>query len=519
MLALRLAIFDHLVDLRPRRGAALDRATQRHPLDRRRHDAGRHRGIRRGGRRLTAAGSGDALHRPLPDPQPGHHRRLAGPCRSGRRVPGGGAGPRRRARGAVTRRAAHHPRRRGSSQGTWTTALADDEVLRRRRVPGVGGPLRLRRRGAGPAPRRLRPRRSRGGRPARRRRRGRPLRDRPARPRLHARASHDRRDRGGRRDGARRRRPPRSVRTPWPPAGRRSRQTCTPRPSTGPAAATLVERAWNRAVEEALGCLRPRSSCSQRPARRARVEPRLTLADFIRERCHLTGTHLGCEHGVCGACTVLLDGDAVRACLVFAVQADGAEVTTIEGMTGPDGELSPVPGRVPRPPRAAVRVLHPGLRGVRHRVPPGPPEPDRPGDPGGALRQPVPLHRVPGHPASHPGRRRRRTRAQAADDLDGEVGAGGRLGRRPCRPACGPASASPRGDLGLMMSCSTRRAPRPTRRSRGRCRRRPRSGAPPPSRAGPSSPSAPSTISAFSSRPASWRIRASIWPWWSLATW
>jgi aerobic carbon-monoxide dehydrogenase small subunit len=77
-------------------------------------------------------------------------------------------------------------------------------------------------------------------------------------------------------------------------------------------------------------------------ARRGRVEPRLTLADFIRERCHLTGTHLGCEHGVCGACTVLLDGDAVRACLVFAVQADGAEVTTVEGMSGPDGDLSPV---------------------------------------------------------------------------------------------------------------------------------------------------------------------------------
>jgi carbon-monoxide dehydrogenase small subunit len=77
-------------------------------------------------------------------------------------------------------------------------------------------------------------------------------------------------------------------------------------------------------------------------ARRARVEPRLTLADFIRERCHLTGTHLGCEHGVCGACTILLDGQAVRSCLVFAVQADGAEVTTIEGLSGPDGELSTV---------------------------------------------------------------------------------------------------------------------------------------------------------------------------------
>jgi carbon-monoxide dehydrogenase small subunit len=76
-------------------------------------------------------------------------------------------------------------------------------------------------------------------------------------------------------------------------------------------------------------------------ARRVAVEPRLTLADLLRERCRLTGTHLGCEHGVCGACTVLLDGRAVRACLVFAVQADGCEVTTIEGLSE-DGELSDI---------------------------------------------------------------------------------------------------------------------------------------------------------------------------------
>ena len=73
----------------------------------------------------------------------------------------------------------------------------------------------------------------------------------------------------------------------------------------------------------------------------ARVEPRLTLADFLRERCHLTGTHLGCEHGVCGACTVLLDGEAVRSCLVFAVQATGAELTTIEGIAPGDGVVDP----------------------------------------------------------------------------------------------------------------------------------------------------------------------------------
>ncbi len=72
------------------------------------------------------------------------------------------------------------------------------------------------------------------------------------------------------------------------------------------------------------------------------VESRITLADFLRERCGLTGTHLGCEHGVCGACTVLVDGAAVRSCLMFAVQADGCEVTTVEGIASPDGTLSPV---------------------------------------------------------------------------------------------------------------------------------------------------------------------------------
>ena len=71
------------------------------------------------------------------------------------------------------------------------------------------------------------------------------------------------------------------------------------------------------------------------------VEPRVTLADFLRDRLRLTGTHLGCEHGVCGACTVLLDGEAVRSCLLFAVQADGHAVTTVEGLAG-EGERSPL---------------------------------------------------------------------------------------------------------------------------------------------------------------------------------
>ena len=66
-------------------------------------------------------------------------------------------------------------------------------------------------------------------------------------------------------------------------------------------------------------------------------EPRKTLADFVREDLGLTGTHLGCEHGVCGACTVLVDGEPVRSCLMLAVQANGLRITTVEGLAGEDG--------------------------------------------------------------------------------------------------------------------------------------------------------------------------------------
>lgn len=72
------------------------------------------------------------------------------------------------------------------------------------------------------------------------------------------------------------------------------------------------------------------------------VEPRRTLADALREDCRLTGTHLGCEHGVCGACTVLLDGQPARACLVFAVQCEGISIRTVEGLAPDDETLHPV---------------------------------------------------------------------------------------------------------------------------------------------------------------------------------
>jgi len=66
------------------------------------------------------------------------------------------------------------------------------------------------------------------------------------------------------------------------------------------------------------------------------VESRLLLGDFLRENLNLTGTHFGCEHGVCGACTVLLNGQSIRSCLMFAVQADGREITTVEGLGDPE---------------------------------------------------------------------------------------------------------------------------------------------------------------------------------------
>jgi len=72
------------------------------------------------------------------------------------------------------------------------------------------------------------------------------------------------------------------------------------------------------------------------------VEPRLLLSDFLRHELGLTGTHVGCEHGVCGACTILFDGESARSCLMFAVQADGHEITTVEGLAKSTEQLHPI---------------------------------------------------------------------------------------------------------------------------------------------------------------------------------
>lgn len=72
------------------------------------------------------------------------------------------------------------------------------------------------------------------------------------------------------------------------------------------------------------------------------IEPRLLLSDFLRQDLGLTGTHVGCEHGVCGACTILCDGEPARSCLMLAAQSDGHEIRTVESLSGPNGELNPL---------------------------------------------------------------------------------------------------------------------------------------------------------------------------------
>jgi carbon-monoxide dehydrogenase small subunit len=74
--------------------------------------------------------------------------------------------------------------------------------------------------------------------------------------------------------------------------------------------------------------------------RTGQVSARMSLVDWLREHLHLTGTHIGCEHGICGACSVMLDGEPVRSCLMYAVQADGHRIVTVEGLARPDGRLS-----------------------------------------------------------------------------------------------------------------------------------------------------------------------------------
>ncbi len=140
------------------------------------------------------------------------------------------------------------------------------------------------------------------------------------------------------------------------------------------------------------------------------VEGRTLLVDFIRESLRLTGTHVGCDTAQCGACVVHLNGEPVKSCNVFALDVDGAEVRTIEGMANPDGSLSVI--------QAAFQTHHglqcgfctPGMVMSAAAAPRGEAGPERGRDPRVSRRQHLPLHRLPQHRQGHPGRRRRTRR-------------------------------------------------------------------------------------------------------------
>ena len=138
------------------------------------------------------------------------------------------------------------------------------------------------------------------------------------------------------------------------------------------------------------------TSPSTATRREGRCEPRKLLVDFLREDLGLTGTHVGCEHGVCGACTVLVNGEAARSCLMLAVQADGAELMTVEGLaTG--GQLHPLQEAFREHHALQCGFCTPGMLLTALDLLRTNPRPDRGGDPPRPLRRPLPLHGLPGH--------------------------------------------------------------------------------------------------------------------------
>ena len=127
-----------------------------------------------------------------------------------------------------------------------------------------------------------------------------------------------------------------------------------------------------------------------------RVEARKTLVDAIRDDCGQTGTHIGCEHGVCGTCTVIVDDEAVRSCLMFAVQAEGKKIRTVEGLADGD-ELIGAAARLHRKSRPAMRLLHAGLPDARDQCAGEKSAHRRRGTARRARLEPLPLHRLSEH--------------------------------------------------------------------------------------------------------------------------
>ena len=259
------------------------------------------------------------------------------------------------------------PRRRAGHRGALLPAAA-------------GRGLGLRR--GGPPPRRLRPRRRRRAALAgRRRARGRRAAGAVRRGR-HAASAAARR----RRCSPARRRAPSAIRE----AARAAAAVLRPDGDLHASARYRERGGGGRSrsarLTAALGALpeggmtRPVRLTVNGQTREGAAEPRLSLADFLREDLDLTGTHVGCEHGVCGACTVLLDGEPIRACLMLAVQAAGRSITTVEGLA-PGGRAQPAPAGVPGQARPPVRLLHAGHPAHHAGVPAREPEPHARGDP------------------------------------------------------------------------------------------------------------------------------------------
>ena len=136
------------------------------------------------------------------------------------------------------------------------------------------------------------------------------------------------------------------------------------------------------------------------------VEPRRTLADALRDDLELTGTHLGCEQGVCGACTVLLDGEPVRSCLLLAVQADGSSLTTVEGLAG-DGELHPLQRAFADCHGLQCGFLHARVPDLRAAPADREPRSEPRRNPRRAVGQHLPLHRLRRHRRRRPPGRHR----------------------------------------------------------------------------------------------------------------
>ena len=175
------------------------------------------------------------------------------------------------------------------------------------------------------------------------------------------------------------------------------------------------------------------------------VEARRSLADVLRHDLGLTGTHIGCEHGICGTCTVLVEGKPTRSCLMFGVQADDLEVETVESLAE-NGELNGLPAGLRRRPRPALRLLHAGLPHACHRAVARESEPNRRRDPRRDVRQPVPLHRLRGDPGGRARRCRRlkpRRSTMATTSAPPTLDPKDVLGLRPPARRRGPPAARP----------------------------------------------------------------------------